>query len=56
MGLAWTHHEGKLSFDANVLYTCLCGKWNSVITDPLEIPLSGMQANKTPDSADPQYN
>ena len=21
MGLAWTHHEGKLSFDANVLYT-----------------------------------
>jgi hypothetical protein len=21
MGLAWTHHEGKLSFDANVLYS-----------------------------------
>ena len=45
-----------LTSEAGVLWTAMCGKWSSVITDPVEIPLSGMQANKTPDSADPVHN
>jgi len=45
-----------LSSEAGVLWTTMCSKFPTSITAGLEIPMTAMQATKTPDSADPIHN
>ena len=45
-----------LTSEAGVLYTSMCAAFPTAITAGLEIPMSAMQATKTPDSADPIHN
>jgi len=45
-----------LTSEAGVLWTSMCTAFPTAITPGLEIPMSAMQATKTPDSADPVHN